>query len=291
MVCIYHNRDLDGYTSGAIVLKKYPNAKMVGYDYGQPIPWDEIPWNQPIIMVDVSFDMESMLLLNIRSGGNLTWIDHHISAQREYIEFKDGRVDFLNFVFDNSIAACEGTWKHLFPDKNMPLAVQLLGAYDTWRNDDERVWQHEILPFQFGMRTLCNSPETFPSYLFDGDGGIDEDDVWDIVEQGKGILKYLEKTNATQCEKNAFEFEFKGFRAICLNGGGFNSDVFKSVWDEEKYDIMMPFQFNGKYWTFSLYTSKDGVDCSTLAKSMGGGGHKKAAGFQVVNLEEVFGKA
>ena len=29
--------------------------------------------------------------------------------------------------------------------------------------------------------------------------------------------------------KASFETEFNGLRAICLNGGGFNSDVFKSV--------------------------------------------------------------
>jgi len=32
-------------------------------------------------------------------------------------------------------------------------------------------------------------------------------------------------------------------------------------------------------WLFSLYTNKDDVDCSIIAKKYGGGGHKKASGF------------
>ena len=36
---------------------------------------------------------------------------------------------------------------------------------------------------------------------------------------------------------------------------------------------------NGKNtWNLSLYTSKDTVDVSKIAASLGGGGHKKAAG-------------
>ena len=42
---------------------------------------------------------------------------------------------------------------------------------------------------------------------------------------------------------------------------------------------MIPFRFDGKEWSYSLYTTKD-IDCSALAKKYGGGGHKKAAGFK-----------
>jgi nanoRNase/pAp phosphatase (c-di-AMP/oligoRNAs hydrolase) len=51
---------------------------------------------------------------------------------------------------------------------------------------------------------------------------------------------------------------------------------------------MMPFRYNGKFWVISLYTTKDNVDCSVLAKNRGGGGHKQAAGFQVDNIKDIF---
>ena len=281
MIGVYHNRDLDGFTSGAIIKLKYPDAKMIGYDYGQPFE-QEIK-GEPIIMADVSLPMKTMVKIAQLSNWQLTWIDHHISAINDYKEFVGEGETFCNAVLENGIAACEGAWKHLFPNKEMPLAVKLLGEYDTWRNSDKQRWDNEILPFQFGMRLYCNSVDSFPVEVFEN-----EEFVKQIIHEGLTVLKYQSQVNELQCKKASFETEFNGLRAICLNGGGFNSDVFKSVYDESKHDIMMPFQFDGKKWTISLYTTKDEVDCSIIAKANGGGGHKKAAGFQVEDISKVF---
>jgi len=51
MYCIYHSRDNDGYCSGAIVKKKYPDVILIGYDYGQTIPFDQIKKNEPVIIL------------------------------------------------------------------------------------------------------------------------------------------------------------------------------------------------------------------------------------------------
>lgn len=284
MICIYHSRDLDGFSSGAIVKKKYPEAKLIGYDYGQPIPYDKIPKGEPIIMVDVSLPMPDMLILADHSAHQLTWIDHHISAINDYQTFVAEQCDgepFLTAVLENGIAACEGTWKYLFPDTPIPQGILLLGEYDTWRNKDQDRWENKILPFQFGMRLFCNSAETFPEHLLA--------DVPKVIEQGVVVLQYQAQVNEVQCKK-AFEFEFHGLRAICLNGGGFNSDVFKSVYDGDKHDIMMPFQYNGKTdtWTFSMYSVKPEFNVSLIAKEHRGGGHAGAAGFQVADISTIF---
>jgi oligoribonuclease NrnB/cAMP/cGMP phosphodiesterase (DHH superfamily) len=281
MIGVYHNRDLDGFTSGAIIKLKYPDAKLVGYDYG--LPFEQEITGEPIIMADVSLPMKTMVKIAQLSNWQLTWIDHHISAINDYKEFIGEGESFCNAVLENGIAACEGAWKHLFPEKQMPLSVNLLGEYDTWRNADKQRWDNEILPFQFGMRLYCNSVDSFPVEVFEN-----EELVKQIIYEGLTVLKYQSQVNELQCKKATFETEFNGLRAICLNGGGFNSDVFKSVYDESKHDIMMPFQFDGKKWTISLYTTKDEVDCSVIAKINGGGGHKKAAGFQVEDISKVF---
>jgi oligoribonuclease NrnB/cAMP/cGMP phosphodiesterase (DHH superfamily) len=171
----------------------------------------------------------------------------------------------------------------------MPLAIKLLGEYDTWRNDDKERWENEILPFQFGMRMICNSPETFPENAFALPIEMGNDFCGRIIKNGRLILEYQRQINATAC-RSAFEIEFEGLRAICLNGGGFNSDVFRSVYDETKHDIMMPFQFNGKFWTISMYSTKPEIDASVIAKKYKGGGHKSACGFTVESIETVFGK-
>ncbi len=284
MIGIYHSRDLDGYTSGAIIKRKYPDAKLIGFDYGQELQLDSEDVGKPIIMSDVSMKMPQMLKLAETSKWQLTWVDHHISAIKEYKEFVGDGETFCKAVLDNTISACEGTWKYLFPNEPMPRAILLLGEYDTWRKQDLKRWENEILPFQYGMRMICNSPETFPTYLFNNN----EEDIIEIIKAGNTILKYQTQVNESAC-KAAFEYEFEGLRCICLNGGGFSSDVFKSVYDENKHDAMMPFKYDGKdkQWILSLYGTKD-IDLSLVAKKWGGGGHKSACGFQVKDITTVF---
>lgn len=287
MICIYHSKDLDGYCSGAIVKRKYPDCKLIGYDYGQPFPWDEIPSGEPVIMIDVSLPMPDMFKLADISK-EFMWIDHHISAINAFRDYADGGSQHgLIAVLENGIAACEGGWKRLFPDEEMPTAVKLLGEYDTWRNRDKERWENAILPFQYGMRMICQSAESFPQELLNHYEIVTDNPVYGIMHDGKTILAYQKTQNERAC-KFSFEIEFEGLRAICLNNGGANSQVFDSVYDESKHDVMIPFVFTGKHWTFSLYTTKEEIDCSVIAKSKGGGGHKKAAGFQLKELPNEF---
>lgn len=287
MTIIYHSKDLDGYCSGAICKLKYPEATLIGYDYGQPIP--ELPKGEPVIMVDVSVPMETMEQLAANSGDFL-WIDHHASAIKDFHEYihhllDQNRQSFIKAVLKEGIAACEIAWGVLIPDRAMPVAVELLGEYDTWRNGNKARWENEILPFQYGMREICTSAETFPMHLL-GSNGWDEN-IDSIIQTGKAILSYQRKQN-TRFAKSAFERKLDGLRAICLNAPGGNSQMFNSVYDEAKHDLMVPFCFDGKQWVFSVYATKEGIDCSAIAKTRGGGGHKQAAGFRASDWESVW---
>ena len=52
----------------------------------------------------------------------------------------------------------------------------------------------------------------------------------------------------------------------------------------KEYDAVIPFYYiNGK-WKYSIFTEKDNVDCESIAKYYGGGGHKKAAGWVIDDL-------
>lgn len=281
MICIYHSKDNDGYCSGAIVRKKYPDATLIGYDYGQPFPWDKIPAMEQVIMVDVSLPMEQMHEL-LDHSGDFTWIDHHasaIKAYQEYDKWPDYAKTRFKAVLEDGIAACEGTWKYLFPDEEMPRTVVYLGMYDTWRNEDKQHWRDFILPFQWGMRLNVFDANSFPQELLDANTSEAYTLFSKILVKGDTILTYQTNQNI-RAMKASFVIDFFGYRVLCCNVGGANSQMFDSVYNEDEHDIMMPFFFSGNNCTCSLYTTKE-IDCSELAKSMGGGGHKKAAGFKV----------
>lgn len=281
MICIYHNKDLDGYSSGAIVKRKFPDVKLIGWDYGNPIP--NLVQGEEVIMIDISFPMKDMI--EISKYCKLTWIDHHISAKKEYDAWEDKEKKNINYVYNLGVAACEIGWEYYFPDEPIPEAITLLGEYDTWRNQDKKRWEERILPFQFGMRNICTSPETFPLDVI-GYGGMAV--VNDICKIGEAILNYQRGQDTLACGRAAFERNFERYTAICLNQGAFSSETLKSVYDPKIHDIMIGFQFNGRFWNVSLRSIGDVVDCSSIAKRRGGGGHKNAAGFEAKTFEEIF---
>ena len=292
MIVIHHNKDLDGFASGAICKFKYPDAKLIGWDYADPIPSFQQFKDEDVIMIDISFPLLEMSKL-ADIAKSLTWIDHHISAFKEYTITKSALssvllpgLDKIQYIYENGVAACELGWKHLFPMEPVPYAITLLGRYDTWRKD-ERDWEGETLPFQYAMRADCISADTFDKSLFCGAGDwlpfIDE-----YVKQGKAILKYQEQQDIIACHRSAFVAFVGGRPAICLNTRAFSSNTMKSVYHGYLHDLMVGFEFTGKKWTVSLRSDKPDVDCSVIAKARGGGGHKAAAGFECDSFDDIF---
>lgn len=287
MICIHHNKDLDGYSSGAIVKHKYPHCKLIGWDYSEPLPDLEHFREQEVIMIDISFPMEVMYKLFIITGGRLTWIDHHVSAKKDFDAYAEmfPVIKAINYVYDVSVAACEGGWNYLYPGTPMPYAIKLLGQYDTWRQADGG-WDDIVLPFQYAMRVECTDPESFPKEMFRTlpNSSI----IFDYVNKGIAIVKYQAQGDMLACKRSSFTSSIKGLRAICLNTRAFSSNTMLSVYNPELHDIMVGFEYTGKCWSVSLRSVKPDVDVSIIAKARGGGGHKAAAGFEAQSLEDIF---
>jgi len=280
--CIYHRVDLDGKCSAAIVLRRFPEAILVPYQYGDPIDLEQFRGNR-VFMVDCALQpFERMIeLFDICE---VTWIDHHKTAIEEYDKIMEGERPFPELdVLDVEKAGCELTWGALFPDEELPLAVWLLGRYDVWD-----LGAHEtVMPFQWGMRQHAWAPDAEGwGWLWEAGNGN-----WranSIIEQGRTILAYVASHNAEICAFS-FDAEIDGLRCICMNVARGNSQIFESVWDPEKYDAVCAFyNAGGEHWTISLYTDKPGVNVGAVAKGRGGGGHLKAAGWQCAELPEGF---
>lgn len=279
MKCFYHSADLDGHCSGAIVKAKFPECEMIGINYGKPFPWTDIGRGETVYMVDFGLqpfsDMEKLNNLC-----ELHWIDHHKTAINDA-----ATVGFLasgGQLIEEGKAGCELTWIYLYgPEVAPPHAVWLLGRYDVWDHGSSE----DILPFQYGMRQFTN---TLPDNTGFWDGVFSHEYLWEkIADTGRTLLAYEESQNEKFCKAYAFETELNGMSGICANRGFTNSKVFDSVYDPAKHHLMITFcrlkPPAGK-WTVSLYSTRADVDCGSIAKSFGGGGHKGAAGFQCESL-------
>ena len=299
MLIIYHSADLDGICSGAILHKRFPDARLLGYDYRDPFDVEEnIENDERVIMADVSMPMDVMEQIAQRSG-MFRWIDHHPSAHKDFMEHfgsevmvhQDGGMSVLDgdlkYIYEEGRAACELCWEFVSDDP-IPEPVILLGKYDTWRGNGTPEWDNRILPFQYGMRVGGYTPESLADWWL-RDMEYTEEKVGKRISIGEGILKY-QKQQDERLMLKSFDARLnvpgEPIRCLVCNGA-YNSTAFESKWDESKYDIMAGISYDGKMWGVSLRTTKD-IDLSVIAKSFGGGGHKKAAGCGVDDLRKIF---
>jgi oligoribonuclease NrnB/cAMP/cGMP phosphodiesterase (DHH superfamily) len=185
----------------------------------------------------------------------------------------------------------------------MPLSVKLLAQYDAWLNEDKDTWENLILPYQYGVRLYKTNPvqkesehiwdTLFDSSLVQFDPSLSIDN---ILIEGKAVLKYEKSRLGRLAKSCSFEATFSGMRALCVNSCSKSSMSLEKIYDTDKHDLMLVYnQVPNKDGTLSLlvslYTTKDGIDCSKIAKSYGGGGHVQAAGFKAKSFDWVKGEA
>lgn len=260
--------------SGAIVKFRYPECQLIGYDYGEPIP--ELPQGEAIIMVDVTFPIPVIKQLQLEH--DVVIIDHHASFIEAWSLEELSLISRIGGRLQTGKAACELTWEYLFPRVPTPEWIILLGMYDTWRNENKFYWDTRILPFQYGMRTLVNSPEDIVKY--------NSVDTEEIIRDGIAITSYVKQSDLYNCSRNAFVIDFEGLRTICVNTVATSTATFESIYDPLKHDLMMGFNYTGEFWKISL-RSPGIVNCFKLAQKYDGGGHPDAAGFQVMDINEI----
>jgi len=268
MKCFYHSRDLDGHCAGAVILYFHPACEMIGMDYGDPFPVEDIGPGEVVFLVDFSLPVPQMIDLDERA--ELVWIDHHLSA----IEAVPPGIKGLR---STRFSGCELAWTYLRGARFMPRAVSLLGRYDVWDHSFD-----DVLSFQYGMRAL---PETKPDRAFslwvDLFSGRKVDS---ILADGAVVRRYVVANDKKVAGLMAFSCVVLGKVAVAINRWPASADMFESVFDPGAHEIMVAYGYKGGRYQVSLFSPAGGVNVGALAKTVGGGGHANAAGYISDNL-------
>lgn len=312
---IFHDADLDGHTSAAILLLQHSThneeVDLVPYDYDRDLNSRLITGNV-IYMVDVSVKANKILEL-AKDSAEFYLIDHHVSFYDDLIKYcvenaihmhieqmgLSVRITIKEFNFTyyytSKISACELTAR-LFGSNigaQSKRLIQILGQYDTWRDTsdkkfiDDEDWQSIVLPVQYSLRAYMN-PEKLAKILYSLDNKGERYSISKLVTQGEVIINYLKSKNQDDLERYSFSFDMHGMKFLAMNTNNFNSFAFDHFYNPDFHDAMMAFNFTGKEWRISLYTTKDSVDILKIAKFFGGGGHSKACGFKIPHNQMVF---
>lgn len=190
-----------------------------------------------------------------------------------------------------------------------PVGTQLIGDYDVWEYyyGDTTRWFKLGLDsegLKHPLNDIWNSINTHLVKLRPNDNITN---IWEIIglatsldlgysrqvipqtyiAKGKIIKQYRDSLAAVATQA-AFSYTINGKRLFCCNiGDGFvNSEWLAQDERSKDFDAVCNFSYDGAhdYWTYSVYTEKDGVDCAAIVRSipntLSAGGHLKAAGAQ-----------
>ena len=311
---IYHKADYDGIFCREIAKKFLPEANLIGWDYGDPVPTPDVVSSEDILyMLDISVE-------GLMDHPKLIWIDHHKSA----IEIFKGSTPGYRI---DGVAACRLAWQWFssLTDEELktiptytpaalredfferrviePTAVRFAGEYDVWDKRDSRA---EI--FQCGLRSraLTNfdwtqllsynkkmSIEEIESLASVGHQNLLEPDgtnmpavIHGLLESGKIIQRYQQQSDSSLVHRS-FMCELDGLKFLTLNTARCNSLTFaaKDV-PETGHDALMGFYWNGSIFKVSLYHARHrtDIDLSQIAVKRGGGGHRGACGFETEGI-------
>lgn len=319
-VLIVHHCDNDGYGAAAIIAHAIGKDKVDYIEASYEVPLKKLIKNtnyRAIYFVDYSISTKenALFVMELNKERDVIWIDHHkssidmIEEMPELSDLYGYRVigisgTGLSWIYalnhlalnvsgfkDYELRAIEARMKqvsdtytaiskdmgNVFLRKLMcPKTLHLINRWDIWDIDDR------IIDFNYGLD--ISGPEDLLR-VFESEE-IDFQTQAKAINDGVIIRRHVEKEDKENCDKNGFEikiqYENKTYSCFCLNTNHFSSLAFGDRVND--YDIVMPFNYNGRKWRYSMYTVKNDVDCSKIAKHFAGGGHPQAAGFTTYNL-------
>lgn len=283
MKCFYHN-DLDGKCAAAVVSLHTKNrnpSDFIEVDYIMDLPIDKIEAFETVWFVDYSFKEDTKHILEqlIRKSCLIFWIDHHTSSLNLINKYPE-----LNKILGRrqdgiSGAALTYMYCHHISYDEIPYFIKLVSDYDCWKYR----YNPDTTRFKLGMDMKEHGPfDGIWQELFEDDDNLVSDKALEeLLDSGRMIKSYIDMDNTHYRNSFAYESEICGHKCLVINRKS-NSWIFGEKYNE--YPLVMVWAFDGITYSYSIFSSDKAIDCSKIAESYGGGGHKGAAGFSSKEL-------
>lgn len=291
---VFHHNDSDGMIGAYTIQAKLQSDQIsfVPCDYTKPVNLEGIDGAEVYFVDFIPDDYEKVFAEIAERAEKLIVFDHH-SSKADAVEKVNGwGKPNVEITVRCEVGTSGGlvAWDELFPDLEPPQIFRIISDFDTFNLEKGKEdFYDRILPFQFGFMAVHDEqPVLLPkiskaiaAYLQQPDEEIFVGLMAECFSKGRIIFNHLQQSWAKAAENSAFEAEFEGLRAICINTADKGSMQFDSVYDPEKHDLMFGFEWRKDHWSISLYSESDKVNCGEIAKKFDGGGHVGAAGCQI----------
>lgn len=267
-ICIYHADD-DGFGAAWVVRKFTQESDLVQY---VPIQYGDDPpdcRDKSVMIVDFSFKRDVMIKL-IDEARAITVLDHHKTAEME-LKGLNGGPNEAEIFFDMTKSGVLMAWEYCNVDGmlgDMPELIGYLDAGDLWQLHR----YHDLKQVQAALRSYPYDFELWDHFMTPK--GLDQ-----LRAEGGAIRRFFDQ-KCEQMKKGAYLGQIDGHSCMVMNAPGWMaSDLAGQLAEEYPPFAAVYFDLPDKR-VYSLRSRGD-FDVSELAKRLGGGGHKNAAGFQV----------
>jgi len=267
-VIIYHADCSDGFGAAYAAWKLLGNrAEYYACKHGSPPP--DVS-GKVVAILDFSFDNTTTKKM-IEDSEGLIVIDHHKSA---IVELHD----ISNTHFDMTKSGAMLSWEFFHPGKEPPKFIRYIQDRDLWKWELEYSKEFsaafDMVPFDF---------EEFEKF--------EDDSVFDdAAKRGSYILAYSKTVIKKVCEK-ASSRKYNDLDVLVVNSSHWMSEIGARLSPDCDFAIIWYYDHEDLNIKVSLRSFHEYVDVSEIAKRFGGGGHKKAAGFQLpgdMRVDEIF---
>ena len=275
-VIVYHGYCPDGFTSAWVAqkfwIRKNPNLnfkkelKMVHASHeGNLIDPPEWAHGADILFVDFMYPVTLMQKFK-DIANNVFVIDHHTHTEERCKEL------LIHYVYDVNKSGATLTWDTYFPETLAPWFLKYIEAGDLWR------WG--VLPWDKVItRALYSYPQSKDN--FDKFENSSPDDFKNLLVEGNAFLRKQDEEVKRICCRSSI-IELCGYSVPVVNAHEYISEVGHVL---AKDNPSCPFA--ACYWDdlkkgvriWSLRSNTDDFNVASLCKTMGGGGHPRAAGF------------
>lgn len=269
IIGIYHKSCTDGTTAGAVLLKKFPEARLFPlshrYTPEDVAPIKDIAHGADMYFLDCAiavrefFDMECKIVV----------LDHHMGIKEELDILSAEKK--IEFVFNNEKSGASVAWEYFFPSEPMPELIKYVEDYDLWR------WAYgDATKYLVNyMYIHINKPAVMLEFFHN-------ETIAGVLEKGKAIVEYTDFSIAKIVGST---------KAITLRVGEWEVPAYniteyqpyaamKLAEDKDKVAIL--FTIRGEWVNFSIRSRPHQVPSALdIATVLGGGGHQNATGAEI----------
>lgn len=279
---IYHACCTDGLTAVGIAVQPQQGTDnqfvTVPMSHGTRLNVESLTGKR-VCFLDFSVTKDVMVEL-LKVAEHVTVIDHHISVRAELSEINAPNFEY---VYDVNKSGAGLAWD-FFIGTDYPYFIQLVQDRDIWT---KKFKDTDALSLAIRVEELYFEDMTcliadILAYSKEYPQGVDSE-TYRLIEEGKSYQKY-QKYMVKQIASNAVKSTLDdGQEVMSVNcAAGLISDVGSYLSENNECGVALMYVDTGKLRIYSLRVAADcDYDASAYAKSKGGGGHRRSAGFSI----------